>query len=997
MQTIAAPGAKVKARWVAFKAAVRHKPVMMTVADAYERAAAEREYHLGPRFYESADAQGAYRYWCMVDFDDEADPGKAMREAYRFCRDELASVGFRHGRDYVVGPSGSKGAKVFLRQLAPQDPENAEVWHTYLDGLIARYPTLDAQCAFHATHRGPWSAHPKHPERFQAMVADPLLLARDSVFVQGLTETQERPERLDEVLPTLDPASPTFLRWWGMVGLPWLDKKLDRERSKKRRSYRHRQIDIGTLLDTQGVAYQPRTAATGREYLRLKVCPFCNGRYKAAIMLRSGYLRCFRSGCEADDGLSLREWAGSLGVDLPAAKRLPSADAAAGNTLDLRTRPKVEPLPLFQAQMRLSIELRRRLSAGGDATTLVRATPGLGKTHATLEALADHITKANDRGESITVLFAAPTRELAEEAYQRSSAFELPYGAERSLIRGRDADNCQFPRHVAAVGSRGWSPGHAFCAGCPYQTGCTYYADMRRGLRASMIFATHEQAIHLLDDADLHVDVVVWDEDPTRALAHVWDLSLADVGAMQAPGTRGRPVPVNVRLAARALVRATELAWSRLEPNERRSITGHRLQALLDEAALAVAVEVGTVVDLDVLLRDASVDGDLLEPSVGKLAGVSIAEINRYPSRGVVALLGELVRDRNKWIAVGRMEFVGTARLSVDGRGRGRWFAQERNRPRSFRPDLILDAYGDADIYEAILGYPVDEVRVDATLDASTWWNVPVNTSRRAVADPESPCWRALDHVVGRLRRQGPVLVCCYKSAEAAVRKRYNEGESNLGLQPVEVYYYRRGRGIDSYKDHAACVLFGVPEPPEHAILARAALIYQDDPDPLDARRSTTNRRLWRSPRVQRVVDSMRESEAAQAAHRVRPVRNQRTVVSLGMVDYPSLPAPKRWTRDAHDDDAIAALERFATTWWNERGWWSSAVISPDLAVYQGERPDAGYITKLWRRMFQGEPRGALSPHHRFSGYPRWGDAQAAREWLREVAQAASFDGWEGL
>ena len=141
----------------------------------------------------------------------------------------------------------------------------------------------------------------------------------------------------------------------------------------------------------------------------------------------------------------------------------------------------------------------------------------------------------------------------------------------------------------------------------------------------------------------------------------------------------------------------------------------------------------------------------------------------------------------------------------------------------------------------------------------------------------------------------------------------------------------------------------------------------------------------------------MRESEAAQAAHRVRPVREQRTVISLGMVDYPSLPEPKRWTRDSHDDDATITLESFVVRWWEANGWWSSAVLSPALGVYKGERPKPRMVTSLWKRLFKGHKKGSLSPHPGFSAFRRWGDADAARAWLREVARDNAYADWESL
>ena len=141
----------------------------------------------------------------------------------------------------------------------------------------------------------------------------------------------------------------------------------------------------------------------------------------------------------------------------------------------------------------------------------------------------------------------------------------------------------------------------------------------------------------------------------------------------------------------------------------------------------------------------------------------------------------------------------------------------------------------------------------------------------------------------------------------------------------------------------------------------------------------------------------MREAEAAQVAHRVRPARARRVIVSIGMVDYPSLPAPARWTRDSHDDAAEVALEAWIREWWGARGWFSGAVLSPDVGEYDGAKPDARRSRAVLRAIFARETRRGLSPDPRFSAFTCWGDQDAARAWLREKARAAGVPSWERL
>lgn len=954
---------------VGFKGSQYTRPQEMDPRDAYAAMESREEYHLGARWFREGDE--LYSYWCMVDFDHK-DPTRAMADCYRFVRDELTSKALLLGDDFVVCVSGRKGAKVFLRWLTSPADSNAQVWHDYLDSLLPRYPTLDPQTAYHATHRAPWSVHPKAPTRRQATLEDSSLLVRDPAFADKLP-LGSKPSELVDYLPRFEEETPhRFLRWWGLASLPYLDKQAKKD--TRRLSYRWRGLDLGALLSDAGIPFQSRTATSGRPYLRLARCPCCNARSKAAIILRSGYLRCFRGGCQAADGLALREWANLLGIEVPSsASRVPS-DPAHGNALRPRKRAGDDSVSPLAARTAILDAVTSVLQGREESPVLLCATPGLGKTHITLECAVTHLADAYRDGEKKRIVIACPTRELAREAYDRSMAWNLPPVLERALLEGRNRDNCEFPNHVAAIGARGWSPGEAWCSGCPYREGCDYYMRLRRGLRAALIFTSYEQAIATLESGEMKADVVVFDEDPLRAFSASFSLDLAELSVVQGAAFDG-----DLRLAARLLSRTVDLSLASLMPDERLQLRGAELQRQIKRAARDLKLDAKTT------LRSGSVAADLLQPQPAAMTGWTAKQIACYPSRAVGVVLAEALRDsgRNDEGA----EFVGTLSLSVGGDGRAMWGAAERRRPTKNYPDLVLDAYGDPDIYEAVLGSPVKEVRARADLGRSSFENVPVNTSRRSLRDESSPAWRSLRQVVKTAKRRGEVLVCTYLSCVDKVARELD----------VKCYHFGRGRGLDAYREVPTVILFGVPEPPPSAILARACLVWQDDPTPLDPRRSSVNRRLYRDGRVQAVLDSMREAEAAQCAHRVRPVLAPRVVVTIGMVDFPTLPAPTRWTAQQHEETGQDELDAFVTGWWAERGWFSSAVLTWDAGEYAGARPHHRKITALYRRIWGNDRGKSLSPHPAAAAFRVWGDRDAARAWLRALGRAKGVAGWEDL
>lgn len=187
--------------------------------------------------------------------------------------------------------------------------------------------------------------------------------------------------------------------------------------------------------------------------------------------------------------------------------------------------------------------------------------------------------------------------------------------------------------------------------------------------------------------------------------------------------------------------------------------------------------------------------------------------------------------------------------------------------------------------------------------------------------------------------------------------------------------------------------MFGVPQPPAPAIMDRACFFFQDDETPLSDTIDEKNRRIYTDFRVQKALDSMRESEAAQVVHRVRPAVAPRTVVCIGMVDYPVLPTPSPFPRNK-DSAHVDAMEQWVRSWFDEYGWFTPALIGEGVCPIPAiPSRKAG---KLWKKIF-GNRGVSLSPHPTLCARRVWGNREAAREWVRSTAKAQGIEYWEDL
>jgi hypothetical protein len=176
---------------------------------------------------------------------------------------------------------------------------------------------------------------------------------------------------------------------------------------------------------------------------------------------------------------------------------------------------------------------------------VLRATPGLGKTTEIIEVIKNSERK---------VILAEPTKEMARTVFE-----QFLYDA--SLLEGRSKENCMRYSHVELIAAKGYMPGKVICPGCPYSPSklftncCEYFRQFFSISRVKV--TTYEQALELHFAGKLNADLLVLDEDPSRALFQKVEIT---ANQLHFPEDAKYPLPTFGRLIRETLHEAEEKA-----------------------------------------------------------------------------------------------------------------------------------------------------------------------------------------------------------------------------------------------------------------------------------------------------------------------------------------------------------------------------------------------------------------------------------------------------
>ena len=756
-------------------------------------------------------------------------PELAAADARLFCAELRQRYGLTVGRDILAAPSGGKGWKLFMRYATPAGAGWPRAWRQYLESCRERMPTMDPAMATTDCARWLGSRHPKH-NRWQ----NPLTGRPGPGRIARLSE-----HVLRQFAPDPDRESAGFTELAADVQAAYVISTLiDYDR---RPSVRYRGANWGQALESIGVIATPcNRGGEALPWWRLARCPVCGRKRHAILYPESGRLHCYSPKCEGNAGLAPGAWSGKAGIALP-------STASKGRTGPrLRKRPAVVALPIVEARETLSRGVADVL--GGDVPTLVRATPGLGKTHAAIAAAAAL------SAEGMRFAFAVPTRELAAEVAGALRASR--YGMRVAELEPRTRNNCSFMADVLRASAAGWSPGRAVCAGCPLRDSCDYYRRRRQAAQANVVVGPWESVFAIGARGRLgRGRRLIVDELPMRACVSRHTTRIADLETW-ADHTRVGP-------GAKLLIRVIESAEAGARAGRDWRVAGQALAQLVNTVAGG---------DLTPLFAIVAASGTL-EPGAGWLFNAT----EDPPTRWVVDLATALVQlARNPAAAVG-VRLVGP-----DLR-----FEQAAVNTPGVVPIAALDAYGSPGVYARLFGRSFASLRVDCEHRGQYIW-IPTASSRAGFEARADRLHRRLADVSEMLPADALIL------SHSTELRWLREAKPQLNGR-----HFHAGHGVNAYESAPAVVCFGTPRVPPDELWLMASALYEGHPGVV----MDYSEGAYTDSRLAAVADMITDQEIAQSVHRVRPAIHDRTVVLLTDTDCPLLPEPmllstegfKRW------------------------------------------------------------------------------------------------------
>jgi phage/plasmid primase-like uncharacterized protein len=513
---------------------------------------------------------------------------------------------------------------------------------------------------------------------------------------------------------------------------------------------------------------------------------------------------------------------------------------------------------------------------------LLTGSQGTGKTTNALKATAR--IDENVIVHKLAPTLAKATEDLAD--YRR-------YATERSMpamvIRGRGATDpahsdgrAMCPRYVIAnrAARLGVSPRATICPSCRLNEVC---GSMRQ-----------ERTIEAIGDRALFIMSREYLTLPTPAPAA--DIIIADERQ-------------TIEAVASADVAPSQLSPDILPNDAPQSCTTTMIvlrEALQSDASLARARDIGH--DAIIALRkavttenDTQINGQMSDAEIDR----ELDSVDHQSRRSVLALITAVARELD---------------MPRDTFNAVRWNARSQHvevdwlrRPRVGRAALLLlDGTGDINLNRGLFGANIAHEIVRFERDAQITGTIGKRYSRQSITGCDrqgSPLPHRKDDA-RRLRDEIGTIAARHPHALLVTTKRAQESCVDGGHLPagIETEHFENLRGRNPWESKPAAIVVGQESLAIHELERLARAFYANDPVPLVSMarvddlphdwpikpwpyRATRLRRIsdgrlqavevdvHPDPRVQRVLEQVREAEVLQAVDRVRPVFNHRTLV----------------------------------------------------------------------------------------------------------------------
>lgn len=539
-----------------------------------------------------------------------------------------------------------------------------------------------------------------------------------------------------------------------------------------------------------------------------------------------------------------------------------------------------EPLEVGIARARLRSEVRDGLRRQG--VTLIEATLGLGKTHATIAELEDRLAEAREAGidEPVAVI-AVPMHRLGRQVLEdiKAAAPSLSvvqlYGAE-----ALDPDN---PAETVCKRLDEYKDRAAhlldmepLCGACPFAATCLHITS--KAERADIYIASHERLKASKSPVKKGQTLVatVVDENPQSALVNVSRRAVPLAAMMAAPFTIRTKAGEQKRIEAEADLRAFR---ARLEKTILKHGVGDLRLADLSgwtvaEAKAAAALEWKRKIEDD---ADPNVKGNKTLPTV-------------------TGIYAEIVRSLEGQIEVNARVHIREGEMGLECVLRGLKPITAAYRKA---PVLMLDATADAEIAGKLAG-------------ADLAHHATIRARENILIEQDPLLSGAKSYFFGDGKPTGNVArVRRYIEMQGQTSRTVAIGNKDtiaaMGLPDhIPTAHFNALRGLNDFAEAETLVIVGRTLPPAGAISDLVAAIYGTpcegtiNPDGRVWRlvthegavmRAETKAATHEDPRAERLLAMIRDAEVAQAVGRLRAVNRAEPVrcviLSDAVVDYP--------------------------------------------------------------------------------------------------------------
>jgi len=537
------------------------------------------------------------------------------------------------------------------------------------------------------------------------------------------------------------------------------------------------------------------------------------------------------------------------------------------------------------------------------APLLINASLGLGKTAATLSAIANI-------KEEVTVALLVPSLKKAAEAEAEYNKLRKPFSMPVQVFRGRGADNPSAPeeekmcqRHKAAesVAKAGLGVETTLCATCQHRSACAYQRQIEalRNRQGRLIICMHDHLF--LNAIPTSVDLLIIDESVSMK---------ANITHRFAPNHIINCLPGQDMADNGGRIEKTlREIYNVFAADEHRQYLA-RMRAVCTKREIVAARRFleNTVTGRESLINGGMADAQIIE----NLKGV------QSEAGMVIALLRQIELE---WKS-GRRDFnsleIRYASGSTSGEksgGQRQIFVHALKKPLLARraPILLLDGTASIALNKKLFGDDLEyrEFRVERnayvmqttgkgfsrqSITGKKQDSSPLSAS--SIADAERLQARIATYVNNLPHKS--LLVLANKTVEAVLQPLFSDH--------IATTHFNAVRGINTYQNREAAACVGREQPSWSAVesIARAYAATDEEPflsiadvpsDPNsgyfkvtrgirrhDGKVSPVAVSVHPHPIVEEVMEQIREAEIVQAVDRIRPIHNRRSIYILNEV-----------------------------------------------------------------------------------------------------------------